>query len=306
MPTAAYRAHELEWQVFRGADAVRRDLLTEHQLRSLAWIRLRQDVYADARLNRDHALVCRAVAMRTPPGVVIAGPSAAYLHGIDHAATFTDDVHILAPSGIRVAAQRGVRIHVTRIAPTDTTTIATPNTRNQPALPVTAPDRTAWDIAARLPTPRAVAILDAMLRHNLLTPTHLTTLVNRYAGCRGSKRAHTAFDLADAHSPDPTASHLRTRLVQAGIPKPQLDHAVTLTAGLTILPDLAWPTYRVAVEYTPHRIALLTAAGWLVIHIPPHRGRKDFPAAHRELCQALTRRGWKEPESTIHGSSRPL
>ena len=107
MPPQPHRPPDLEWRVFRGADAVRRGLLTEHQLRSQAWIRLRQDVYADARLDRDHALVCRAVALRTPPGVLLAGPSAAYLHGVDHAAAFTDDVHVIAAAGCDAASCGG-------------------------------------------------------------------------------------------------------------------------------------------------------------------------------------------------------
>ncbi|HET6214619.1 MAG TPA: hypothetical protein VFE14_17270 [Micromonosporaceae bacterium] len=45
-------------------------------------------MYADARLDRDHELACRAVALRLPPGVAIAGPSAAYLHGIEFAAGY--------------------------------------------------------------------------------------------------------------------------------------------------------------------------------------------------------------------------
>ncbi|MEK8109080.1 hypothetical protein NKG94_38625 [Micromonospora sp. M12] len=31
-------------------------------------VRLRHDIYADARLERDHALACRAALLRLPPG----------------------------------------------------------------------------------------------------------------------------------------------------------------------------------------------------------------------------------------------
>ena len=112
MPPRPHRPDALTWQVFRGSDAVRDGLLTEHQLRSAAWVRLRHDIYADARLDRDHALACRAALLRLSPGVVIGGPSAAYLHGVEHAATFTDDVHILVPRPLRIGAQRGLRVHV--------------------------------------------------------------------------------------------------------------------------------------------------------------------------------------------------
>ncbi|MGW4500148.1 hypothetical protein ACWENR_16235 [Micromonospora sp. NPDC004336] len=111
MPPSPHRPSALAWQVFRGSDAVRRGLVTEHQLRSSAWIRLRHDVYADARLDRDHALACRGAVLRLPPEAVVAGPSAAYLHGVVHAATFADDVHVLLPRTIRVGPQRGMRAH---------------------------------------------------------------------------------------------------------------------------------------------------------------------------------------------------
>ncbi|TCB99007.1 DUF559 domain-containing protein [Micromonospora zingiberis] len=111
MPPLPYRPAALAWQVFRGSEATRDGLLTRHQLRGASWVRLMQDVYADARLDRDHELRCRAACLRLPPGVVIAGPSAAYLHGIEHAATFTDDVHVLAPMHLRPGSQRGIRVH---------------------------------------------------------------------------------------------------------------------------------------------------------------------------------------------------
>ncbi|MGC4786979.1 hypothetical protein ACLQ22_03905 [Micromonospora sp. DT178] len=113
MPPPPHRPGVLAWQVFRGSDAIRQGLVTEHQLRSSAWLRLRHDVYADARLDRDHALACRAAALRLPPEAVVAGPSAAYLHGVEHAASFADDVHVLVPRTMRLGPQRGLRVHST-------------------------------------------------------------------------------------------------------------------------------------------------------------------------------------------------
>ncbi|MBL6278618.1 hypothetical protein JMF97_20885 [Micromonospora fiedleri] len=111
MPPSPYRPAALAWQVFRGSEAIRDRLITRHQLRGASWVRLMHDVYADARLDRDHELLCRAASLRLPPGVLMAGPSAAYLHGIEHAATFTDEVHVLAPMQFRLGSQRGIRVH---------------------------------------------------------------------------------------------------------------------------------------------------------------------------------------------------
>ena len=97
MPIQPHRPRELQWQVFRGSDAVRQRLVTADQLRSRAWIRLRHDVYADARLEHDHELACRAAALRLPAGCALAGPSAAYLLGRRaRSRAKRDDVHVIA------------------------------------------------------------------------------------------------------------------------------------------------------------------------------------------------------------------
>jgi hypothetical protein len=135
-----------------------------------------------------------------------------------------------------------------------------------------------------------------MLHRGLLDPAGLTALLGEQSGRRGSRRARLAFSLADGRSRSPTSSHLRVRLVLGGLPRPEIEHPVPLAAGPVLLPDLAWPAYRVAIEYQAHRIALLTAAGWLVVHVPVARMRRDLPAVLREVRQALHRRGWQQDQ----------
>ena len=67
--------------MFRGSTAVRRRWLTRKQLRGPAWRRLRQDVYADARLDVTHRVLVSAVGLTLPPGAGFAGVSAAVLWG---------------------------------------------------------------------------------------------------------------------------------------------------------------------------------------------------------------------------------
>jgi very-short-patch-repair endonuclease len=75
-------------------------------------------------------------------------------------------------------------------------------------------------------------------------------------------------------------------------------------------PDLAWPEFRVAVEYDGHwhgdpdqlhrdrrRLNQLVAAGWLVLHVTSRRLNLDFPSVLREVRTALVSRGWR-PRST--------
>ncbi|MFE9954858.1 endonuclease domain-containing protein [Micromonospora sp. NPDC005299] len=370
MPPQPLRPPELAWQVFRGSDAVRRGLLTRHQLRGASWVRLRQDVYADARLDRDHALACRAALLRLPPGTLLAGPSAAYLHGVEHAAALQDDVHVLLPSTARADAQPGVRVHqapssperigllvsagtlprsvntTTRHGPAGGSAETTP-TRRGPAsgaagatsgadggavvlagraratavgpvggepsppsgpcrLPRTEPAACAWQTAVWSDPVRAVGVVDALLLMGLVSRADLADVTDRNAGRPGGRRARWVFGLADPGAQSPTESHLRVRLVLAGLPRPVAHHPVRGPSGLVLHPDLAWPEFRVAVEHDGqwrldpdqqlrdrHRIQQLVAAGWLVLPVTDHRLHRNFPALVREVRAALVARGWR-------------
>jgi hypothetical protein len=284
--------------VFIGTDARRKGLLTAAQLRSAAWARLRHDVYADARLERDHELACRAVALGLPRSAAVAGPSAAYLHGVAHAAEQHDDVHVIVPPPARLSSRQNVVIHKTSLCAGDVTALG--------GLPVTSPARAAWDIAVWSDPLIAVPIIDGLLGQGLVDPVTLVESARQREGTRGSRRAAKAFALADGGARSPQESRLRVRLVVAGLPAPVTAHPILLPAGVTAHPELAWPEFLVAVEYDgqwpadPHRIHRdrrrlnqLTAAGWIVLRVTAERMRRDFDAFANEVRSALVARGWR-------------
>ncbi|MCL7459374.1 hypothetical protein M8I35_19560 [Micromonospora sp. MSM11] len=328
MPPPPHRPGVLAWQVFRGSDAIRQGLVTEHQLRSSAWLRLRHDVYADARLDRDHALACRAAALRLPPEAVVAGPSAAYLHGVEHAASFVDDVHVLVPRAMRLGPQRGLRVHSTGphrqpagpgggLRPALRAPAGGPDIAVRPVaaglrvadlrtagVPVsTDPTSAAWETAVWLEPLRAVGIVDSLLRQGLTSRAALADVAARNADRPGGRRARWVFGLADPGARSPAESELRVRLVLAGLPRPAVRHPVRITAGLVVHADLAWSAYRVAVAQDGRhaeadggrldRIARLVGAGWLVLPVTDRRLRHDFPGVLREARVALGARGWR-------------
>ncbi len=309
MPPLAHRPAALAWQVFRGSDAVHRGLLTSHQLRSSVWVRLRRDIYADARLDRDHALLCRAAALQLPGGAAIAGPSAAYLHGIEHAAGFTDEVHVVAPRGTGLRSQSGLQVHVS----------ADPAPPLTPAPARTDPTRAAWETAVWLDPLRAVGIIDALLRQGLTTHAALAALARSRRDRSGGRRADWLFGLADQGAQSPPESQLRLRLVLAGLPRPVAQHPVRIANGRILHPDLAWPEFRVAVEYDGlwhadaeqlhrdrQRLNRLVAAGWLVLHVTGRRMKADFAGVLREVQAALHRRGWRRRSTPVAASGPVL
>jgi hypothetical protein len=298
VPPPPHRPRELQWQIFRGSHAVERRLVSAKQLRGKAWMRVRHDVYADARLEGDHELYCHAAALRLPASAVLAGPSAAYLDGVRHAAGPGDDVHVVAPPGVVNCPRRGLRIHHTDLSPDEYST--------RGGLRRTTPTRTAWDLAVWLDPVRAVSMIDGMLGLGLLEPAELAEMVERRRGGRGWLCAARAFDLADPGAQSPPESQLRVRLVLAGLPRPVAQHPVRFPPGLLLHPDLAWPRFKVAVEYDGQwhgdpeqlhhdrqRLNLLVSAGWIVLHVTSRRLASDFPGIVREVRAALVSRGWR-------------
>jgi very-short-patch-repair endonuclease len=94
---------------------------------------------------------------------------------------------------------------------------------------------------------------------------------------------------------------MRVRLVLAGLPRPVTQHPVRVAGGVIVHPDLAWPEFKVALEYDGQwhddrrqfhrdrdRLRWLAGAGWLVV--PVTRTSVDVVRAVRD---ALRSRGWR-------------
>jgi hypothetical protein len=233
-----------------------------------------------------------------PCGTVIAGPSAAYLYGIDHAAKPMSVVHVIAPAGCQIGQRKGIRTHRVELDKKDV--IA------GPGVPRTTPPRTAWDAATWLPTIDAVPIVDTMLGRGFLTDAQLAAFLAVRAGSRGSRLANQVFGLADGGAQSVPESVLRVRFVLAGLPRPVTQYRIILPNGATVYPDITWPRYRVAAEYDGlwhgdadqfhrdrRRLNQLVTADWIVLHVTAQRLYKDFDGVLQEVKAALRSRGWR-------------
>jgi hypothetical protein len=288
MANDLYRPEGLAGNVFRGSDAVRFGMLSKNQLRSPAWFRVRHDVYADSRVDRDHNLSCAAARLCLPKDAVLAGASAAYLHGIAHAASFSDPVCVIAPRGLRLGTQNSLAAHHHALDDVEV------------ADGMTTPDRTAWDVARWYEVTRAVAILDGLLARALVTPQSL----REAAAYRPSKRATEVLALADGRAQSPPESGIRIRIVLAGLPVPIPQLPVPVGDDLILHPDLAWPDFMTALEYDGawhaslaqserdrRRLNALVAAGWTVLHVTA-ADLRDFDRVLHDLKHALVSHGW--------------
>ncbi|MCA2241693.1 MULTISPECIES: hypothetical protein [Mycobacterium] len=222
---------------FIGSEAVARGIVTKSRLYT-RYMRLFRDVYVDPDTDVTAALRAKAGWLWAGRRGVVAGFSAAALHG----SKWVDDrrvVELIHDNRHRVP---GIQVHGDFIEDDEVEIIG--------GVPVTTPARTALDLGCWYPLMAAVAGIDALARATEIKAADIDLLGRRYAGRRGIARARHALELFDAGAQSPKESWLRVVLIQAGLPKPQtqipvLDEFASVIGYL----DMGWEDVKVAVEY---------------------------------------------------------
>lgn len=255
---------------FIGSEAVNAGILRPHQLRS----RFRA-VFPDVYLPRDHqqfTLRQRAVAawLWSHRRGVLAGTTAAAWHG----SKWVDDRLPIALIWSNARAPRGIQTHDISLAAGEFDAVA--------GLPVTTPQRTAFDIGRAKPMGTAVARLDALMRATDVTVPEVCEIAALHRGARGLRQLETALGLVDTGSQSPKETWLRLLLIRAGLPRPTTQIPVVTADGARVYHlDMGWADSMVAVEYDgeQHRLDRrqyawdirrgedLARLGWIVIRV---------------------------------------
>jgi very-short-patch-repair endonuclease len=279
--------------VFLGSHAISSGSLTARQLRDRGYRKVLHGVYALPEVPVDHGLYCRGASLVLPDGAVIGGRSAAFFQGAPWAGP-GDPVTVLVPPAYKWTGRRGLRIHRTELLPGDTRILLD--------MPMTAPQRTAWDVAALESVADAVAALDAMVRAGSLTTSSLQAMVRNGMGRWRISRVRRAVELVDPRAESPAESWLRVAMVHAGLTGfvPQLD--VCSGGRFLARVDFGWPELRIAVEYEgahhfdgvqigrdDRRLQALHGAGWLVIRVSA-ADLRDLPALMERIRSTLAAR----------------
>jgi hypothetical protein len=200
--------------VFRGTEACALGLLSRDQLFGRRYRRVFPDVYAPAAMELDLAARSRAayLLVRDRDGV-LAGYSAALLLGAD-CAPRDSPADVLVPRYLR--RYPGLRVRYGTLAPSDRTWVG--------GCELTTPLRTARDLARRLPRVEAVVALDALARAGSFAPAELLARRAVERGARGCRRLGEVVALSDARAESPMETRLRLGLVDAGLPRPEVQH----------------------------------------------------------------------------------
>lgn len=171
------------------------------------------DVYAWRDLSDCAALRIASAAQILPPGAVISGWTAAWMHGVDvrRSVTILPEVTLRRETG--VSLRQGVALRHALLPPADVDWIG--------GIPVTTPLRTAFDLARRPNLVEGVVGLDALLYARLIDLDAMRAYIEEHPRWRGVRVAARALELAEPKAESPMETRLRLVIVLSDLPRPE-------------------------------------------------------------------------------------
>ncbi|KUI19495.1 hypothetical protein AU192_06675 [Mycobacterium lehmannii] len=227
---------DLDWP-FRATEALDAGLLTFRELRQF-----HTGIYPGVWVPRGAELSAvdraRAAWLWSRRRGVLAGLSASAIHG---SKWIESDVPAeLVLSNRRPPKQ--ITVHSDTLLPEEI--------RMAHRMPVTTPERTAFDLGRRLPLDEGVQRIDALMNATDLKPADIDEVAQRHPGVRGLRQLRRTLDLVDGGAESPYESLTRLLLIQAGFPRPETQIRVLDRSGRVVARiDLGWRQYRVGVDF---------------------------------------------------------
>ena len=275
--------------VFRGSQAVEQGLLTEQQLRGPYVQRVLRGIYRPSWVPLTHQLKCEAAGLVLATDAQLTSTSAATILGVPLADEH-DDVQAVRPDHSAQEHYRGITIRRVS-APLE------PGTPWESTV-LAAPNRMAFDLAARVRLTEAVARLDAVGRAGLLSPEEFHTWL---ATRRDNNICHVrqAAEQLDLRAQSIPESVVRVVLRTAGLDvEPQVEvrwagrfvarvDLAVVGAKVAIEYDGAWHALREQLEKDRRRLNALREAGWVVVHVTAamlHQPQEIVDAVRRAIA----------------------
>ena len=225
--------------------------LTPFQWRAFAEDRRIREVYrgwyVDAELPDTMELRFDIARRVLPADAIVCRRSAAWLHGLDvldhRGLPATPRLEMVTSEQERRSRSPLVSSHVA-----DDLEASDVVRRN--GLAVTTPLRTAADLARFAPRPDALVAMDAFLHLGLVDLDAFTRQLVRWKRRRGIRQAWEMAGLADGRSESGGESRMRLRVLDMGLPRPELQIPVHDHVGVARYRlDLGWTRWRLALEY---------------------------------------------------------
>ena len=239
MPPAPHVPEALTHGPFTVDDALRAGL-SRRQLQSACWQRVSSGLYVWAEIAQDPLCVLEALHRRLPTGAVFSDRTAGWLHGLDLEPC--QPAQATVPPGRSLSARAEVSVRRGALPAADVVECG--------GLPATAPVRTLFDLARRLPLTDALVAVDMALHRAVVGLDGLRTYVAAHGTAHGVAQARRVVELAEPLAESPMETRLRLLLVEAGLPRPAAQVALTDERGSFVgRVDLYYPGQRLAVEY---------------------------------------------------------
>lgn len=261
------------------------------------------------RLRPIQELVPYAVAYRT---------TAARIHGMPLPAWVEDEsprLELAVPVGTSQIRRPGLAVRRLGLPVSDVMEAC--------GIRITTPERTFADLASLLGVADTVVVGDHLVcehgpghpgeREPIVPFGALSRYIAGIKGRHGILRARQALELVRIGADSPPETRFRLALQEAGLPEPVLGMVLCDGYGRPVLfPDLAYPDYRVLVQYDgSHHLAAAQAAsdgrretaalvlGWKSVVITKDDvDGGDYRRAVGRVRAELQRRGW-DPDSPL-------
>lgn len=189
--------------------------LTRRALQGRSWRRIGRALYTWRKLEEDPWRLLVAWRQLLPPDAVFAGFTAAWLHRLDVDPCHPIEIVVSPGSGVR--SRSGLIVRRSRLG----------EVVSVRGLRATSVQRTFHDLRRQLPPVEFLVLADAALRLHL-----------------------GLFDHLAAPAESPMETRLRWLLLQAGLPRPQVQTALHDSAGRFVgRADLYYPEARLVIEY---------------------------------------------------------
>ncbi|MGF0308797.1 endonuclease domain-containing protein [Rhodococcus sp. IEGM1428] len=212
--------------------------MSRHQL-GRDYVRVFRDTYVRTGTTLDAQALAHAASVCVGDGAVIAGVSAAAVHGAKWIDPSTPP-SVLANG--RSHQLPGLRIHHDAFD-TDDVMIAQ-------GFAVSTPVRTGFDIGRWVPSPLSVVFLDSLLAATCVDREAIRAYALQRPGTRGVRRLFSALDVVDCGAESPQETRTRLVLVEAGLPKPETQIEIRDRSGRFVARiDMGWRRWQVGVEY---------------------------------------------------------
>jgi hypothetical protein len=209
-------------------------------------IRLRRGAYArkdtlDQLVEERHRRLILATAPQLKDGAILSHGSAAVLHGLPIWPESVARVHVTRSRSGNGIKRSVVHVHGAPLRPAEIILI-----NNTPA---TSMARTVLDLARTVPMTQAVAAGDRALALGL-TRQELQLgllLMERWPGVRAARRV---VQFLDPRSDSPGESISRVRLLEEGLPRPELQHEIFgPDSRLVARVDFYWEEHKTVGEF---------------------------------------------------------